>query len=238
VAAAKRAGKFHKYPEKSKVMNFRITPGTRGLLEEAAEASGRTISSECEHQLQRALSDMGTGPSHVLMAVIGRTIDDLVRMRERGAKQKSARWWDDPHTFDLAARAVAAAFDMLRPKGEVPDTGRRGEFAIEATLREIQLADLSIPFDQMKPHQRWLALLKRDLGPIADRPAIWGITAESARELDELSRTFRDELRALSQKAERAPDAMSSEERHRLKELWTEVTKIRERQNKSVGNSG
>jgi hypothetical protein len=227
---ARRAGKFHKYPEKSAVMNFRITPGTRLLLEQAAEASGRTISSECEHQLQRALSDMGTGPSHVLMAIIGRAIDDLVRMRGRGAKQqKDLRWWDDPHTFDLAARAVTAAFDMFRPKGEVPDTGRQGEFVIEATLREIQVADLSIPFDQMKPHQRWLALLKRDLGPIADRPAIWGITAESARELDELSRPFRDELIALSQKAERTPDAMSPEERRRLKDLWNEVTKIRER---------
>jgi len=226
----RRAGKFRRYPEKSAVMNFRITPGTRRALEEAAGASGRTISSECEHQLQRALSDMGTGPSHALMTVIGRAIDDLVRMRGRGAKQKGLRWWDDPHTFDLASRAVAAAFDMFRPKGEVPDTGRQGEFVIEATLREIQLADLSIPFDQLKPHQRWLAQLKRDLGPLADRPAVWGITAESARELDELSRPFRDELRALSQKAERTPDAMSPEERRQLKELWGEVTKIRERQ--------
>jgi hypothetical protein len=226
--AAKRVGKFRKYPEKSAVMNFRITPSTRQLLEQAAEASGRTISSECEHQLQRALSDIGTGPSHALMTVIGRTIDDLVRMRERGAKHKASRWWDDPYTFDLAAHAVAAAFEMFRPKGTPSKSdGRQGEFAIEATLREIQLADLSVPFDQMTPHQRWLVLLKRDLGPLADRPAVWGESAEQARQMYRQSRELLRELIPLSRKETRTPEDMTPGETERLRELTERLRDLR-----------
>jgi hypothetical protein len=225
----RRAGKFRKYPEKSAVMNFRITPSTRQLLERAAEASGRTISSECEHQLQRALSDIGAGPSHALMAVIGRTIDDLVRMRERGAKLKASRWWDDPYTFDLAARAVTAAFEMFRPKGKPSESdGRQGEFAIEATLREIQLVDLSIPFDQLTPHQRWLALLKRDLGPLADRPTVWWAESAPHARVRERAREALRELIPLSQKAERAPDAMTPKETEKLRELRAAIVKISE----------
>ena len=105
-------------------------------------------------------------------------------MRERGSPLASrARWWDDPYTFDMAARAVITAFDLFRPKEPPPqNNGRHGEFAIEATIREIQLADLTKPFDEMTPHQRWLALLKRDLGALADRPNIWGTSAQRAGE--------------------------------------------------------
>jgi hypothetical protein len=210
-----RKGKFRKYPEKSAVMNFRITPGTRQLLEQAAVASGRTISSECEHQLQRALSDMSAGPSHAIMTIIGRAIDDLVVMRKRGERLKG-QWWNDPYTFDAAARAVVAAFEIFRPKGEAPDTGRQGEFTVEAILREIQLIDLSVPFDQMTPHQRWLALLKRDLGTLAERSVIWGENAEQARERRKHGLEILRELIPLSRKP---PGDLTPEEAQRLQDL-------------------
>ena len=54
---------------------FQNPPHTRRLLEQAARASGRTLSQETEHQLRRALVDMGTGPTHALMSLIARSID-------------------------------------------------------------------------------------------------------------------------------------------------------------------
>ncbi len=227
---AKGKQRARRYPQKSAVMNFRITPGTRRLLEQAAAASGRTLSAECEHQLQRALSDLGQGPSHALMALIARTIDGLVRMRERGSPSAShaRRWWDDPYTFDMAARAVITAFDLFRPKEQPPqNSGRHGEFAIEATIREIQLIDLTKPFDQMTPHQRWLALLKRDLGALADRPIIWGEDAQRAREVYERANPILRELIPLSKKAAVTPNNLTAEEEQRLQQLRQQLDEIR-----------
>ena len=41
------------YAEKSAVMNFRIRPDTKRLLQQAAHMSGRTLSQETEHQIRK-----------------------------------------------------------------------------------------------------------------------------------------------------------------------------------------
>ena len=227
--AKRRPGR---YPEKSAIMNFRITPATKRLLKQAAEASGRTMSAECEFQLQRALSLMGTGRTFALMMMIGGTIDRLVRMR---ADDADARWWNDPFLFDQAAKAVNSIFGMLRPKGELPqgedifEAGgpRKGEFAIEATMREVQLVDPTIPFADQTPHQRWLILLKRELGPLADTAVIWGTTAEQARKEHKLFRKLAPELMRLSRKQSKGAP-LKPKEKRRLADLWSEVAAIRE----------
>jgi hypothetical protein len=125
---------------------------------------------------------------------------------------------------------VLTALDLFKPQaaiGDEPD-GRQAEFEIEAILREIQLFDETKPFMKQKAYERWLGLMKKDLGPLADRPAVWGVPADRARDEQERFRPLREELIVLSRKALRAPDAMSSEERRRLDELWNEVAKIRE----------
>jgi hypothetical protein len=226
MAKTKRAGKFRKYPEKSAVINFRITPGTRRLLERAAEASGRTVSSECEYQLQRALSVMGTSPTYAVMATIGRAINDLAEARDLLTRAKlRGPWWLDPHTFALAEKAVLAAFRMLRPPGaqDQVDDGRQGEFAIETVLREIQTVDPAMPFSQMTEHQRWLLLLKQDLGLLANRAAVWGESAEQVRERHKRVLPILRELIPLSL---RPPGDLTPEETGRLHELRAAIVKM------------
>jgi hypothetical protein len=232
MAKKKRGRPPHgEYPEKSDVMNFRIRPDTKRLLVQAARASGRTLSGECEHQLRRAVAEMGTGRTHAVMTTIGRAIDGLVELK-KGAP--GIDWWSDPDLYVQARQVVLTALDLFRPPeaatGEDrPENAREAEFEIEATLREIQLFDETKPFVKQKPYERWLGMMKKDLGPLADRPVVWGVSAARVREDQERFRPFRDELVALSRKAERMPDAMSPDERDRLKELWNEVAKIRER---------
>jgi hypothetical protein len=212
---------------KSTVINFRATPGTHQLLKRAAEASGRTLSSECEHQLQRALSVMGTGPTYALMTIIGRAITDLAEAKDlmTGARLRKGPWWLDPHTFALAEKAVVAAFRLLQPPGaqDQVDDGRQGEFAIETLLREIQTVDLAIPFDQMTAHQRWLALLKQDLGLLINRAAVWGESAERAQERRKRASPILRELISLSI---RPSDDLTPEETERLRELRAEVVRM------------
>jgi hypothetical protein len=228
--AKKRRGRPPRgeYPEKSEVMNFRIRPDTKRLLAQAARASGRTVSAEAEHQLRRGLAEMGTGHTHAVMTTIGRAIDGLVKLK--GAR--GGDWWSDPDLYGHARRVVLTALDLFKPPGgstdAIPDDTRSAEFEIEATLHEIQLFDETKPFVKQTPHERWLGMMKKDLGPLADRPVVWNIPAVRGREDQERFRPLRDELIVLSRKDARAPDAMSPAERHRLDELWKEVAKIRE----------
>jgi hypothetical protein len=240
--AKTKAKRAPRYPEKSSVVNFRCTPTTRRLLQQAAKASGKTLSYEIERHLERALSQRST-PTCALMDIIGTQIDALVRLRVEGLGDvepkwkvdKSARWWDDPYLYGQAFALVTHAFEMFRPKGEPPqgidesiDAGgrRQGKFSIETTLREIQLVDASKPFAEQTPHERWLTLLKGDLGSLADRPVIWGSTAEQERELRALTEPLLAELIPLSQKEGQTPESMTPEETQRLAELRAEVAKI------------
>jgi hypothetical protein len=208
VARAKR------YATKTVVINFRIQPATKIALQKAAAASGRTVSAEAEHQLHRALSDMGTGRTYAVMAMIAKAIDGFLNL-----KSTRAKWWDDPYLFDQAARLAVASFEMLRPHGEPSPEGEplgehSARFAIQSTVREIQTADPSISFEKQTPYQRWLTIMKQDLGPLADRPSVFGLTADEARELRALAKPILDEYIPLSRKESKTP-----EETQRLAEL-------------------
>jgi hypothetical protein len=186
------ASRARKYATKTTVINFRIQPSTKAALQEAARRSGRTVSAECEHQLRRALSDMGTGPTYALMALIGRAIDGVV-----GLKSSTVKWWNDPRQFDEAVRLAMAAFELLRPPpragAEPPDSveplsERSIQFAAEASVREVQTVNAAVPFEQQTLDQRWLALLRQDLGPLVDRVNIWSTSAQEARRHSHLSK--------------------------------------------------
>jgi TraY domain len=216
-----------KYAEKSEVINFRITPGTKRLLNDAAKRSGRSLSSECEVQLQRALDHMGDSQTYAVMMVIGKTIGSLERIRNPNAsKRGKERWWNDAFLFDQARQVVLAAFGFFQPPvADFPkdENARKGKFWLEATLREIQLADPSIPIKKQTPHQRWLNLLKRDLGSLVDRPAVWGLDADSAREQRERATPILEELIPLSRKNAQTPKAMSAAEKKKLGELFAKL---------------
>jgi hypothetical protein len=215
------ASRAKRYSDKSIVINFRIQPSTKAALQRAAAASGRTLSAECEHQLHRALaSDLGAGPTHALMSMIGRTIDGFLSLRSTRTK-----WWNDPYLFDQAARLAATAFELLRPQGQSspesaePFGERSARFAIEATLREIQTVDTTIPFGKQTPYQRWLALMRQDLGPLVDRASVWVLSAEKARELRGKAAPILEEYIPLSRKDAKTPRNMTDAETQRLAEL-------------------
>ncbi|MCC6780924.1 MAG: hypothetical protein IT537_30495 [Hyphomicrobiales bacterium] len=207
-------------------MSFRITPATLQLLTSAAGKSGRTVSQETEHQLRRALVEMGDGPTYALMRVIGRAIDSLVDL-----KNPDARWTDDPYLFGQATKAIGGALEVMRPAGapgEIDDAldrgGRhQGRLVMLELLREIQLADDPSPRTQ---HQRALAVLRSDLGALADRPRLYGRTSEQTRQEHQLAA----QLVPLMRKAERQPDKMQPEDWQRLRSVAGKLADVCERQ--------
>jgi hypothetical protein len=232
VAKRKRGRPPHgEYPEKSQVMNFRIRPDTKRLLAQAARVSGRTVSAEAEHQLRRGLAEMGTGRTHAVMTTIGRAIDTLVTLKTSDRHGRDDQWWSDPRLFEAARRVVLEALELFRPlaadKAEANDSDvRQAAFEIEALLHEIQTVDENKPYVKQTPHERWLVLMKKDLGQLADRPAIWGMPAEQARELRDATVTLRRELAALLRKANEAAADFTPDERARLEELKSSLLEI------------
>ena len=200
---AKRAPK---YPEKSSVINFRITPETKRLLEQAARAHGRTLSSECELQLQRSLSSPENSQTHAIMTLIGLAIDAVTNIQTldklaAGRKHKPVQWWNDPYLYVQVEQMVIAALGVLRPRGPLPNIDpRQRDFVLNALVREIQVADPSVPFEKQTPHQRRINRLKQDLGLLADRAAPFGVDADAAREEVASMKPFREELIALTKK--------------------------------------
>jgi hypothetical protein len=210
------------YPEKTAVMNFRIRPDTKRLLQAAAEASGRTLSQETEHQLRRALVDMGTGPTFALMRVIGTAIDAL--LRQKRAKQT---WTDDPYLFDRVTSAINGAMELFRPPGASQSEEDRllskfeGQAAVLELLRLIQTLDTSGPIDAHSPQRRALRGMKYDLGSLVERPKLRSphdLTADALQEYRE-SQAERD----LLNKAGKTPEEITPEEALRLWRMAGEI---------------
>ena len=135
------ATRAKRYATKTVVINFQIRPPTKAALQKAAAASGRTVSAEAEHQLQRALSDLGGAPASktaAVMMMIAKAIDGFVGFgspyAERQTVQTATRGLDDPYSFDQAARLVVDALEMLRPPGRTVAGGR----AVSRALGEVR----------------------------------------------------------------------------------------------------
>jgi hypothetical protein len=187
--------------QKSEVINFRIRPSTKALLKRAAEEHGRTVSAECEYQLQRALVEMGTGPTHALLAVVGSAVDRLIRRKTAPPD----RWARDPRQFDSVVEAITSALRLFRPEGpEAPrpdcrtELGKsQGRAAVFELLVEIAAADPFAPFGRQSPEQRRLGVLKQDLGELIGRPALErliGLTAKAANNPDDAEENDAREL--------------------------------------------
>ena len=228
--ARRRGGRPPKgeYAGKSAVMNFRVRPDTKQLLEAAAHASERTLSQETEHQLRRALFHTGVSPIHALMATIASVIDGL-----RNLENPKARWFSDPYLFAQGREAMTTAYEMFCPEGAPPQTieenlelgGRmQGRLAILERLRDIQIADPSVPLSKRSQHERILVMEKTDLGALAERPRVYGMTADQTREEHKLG----VRLGELMRKA-RKPEAMTPSERKRLDELADQIAELQKR---------
>jgi hypothetical protein len=203
------------YPGKTAVMNFRIRPDTKRLLEAAARASGRTLSQETEHQLRRALVDMGVGPTFALMKVIGSAIDAIISTRySRG----NPNWIDDPYLFDQVAKAITGAFEIFRPAGVITRPAdvlhgsaiaakAEGQAAALQLLALIRSADVLTPISRQSAQTRALTVMKQDLGALLDRPV--------SRTRDEIVSNALGEFksqRGVIDKARTDPDAITPDE--------------------------
>jgi hypothetical protein len=219
------------YRGKSAVMSFRIRPDTKELLKKTAAASGRSLSQELEHQAHRALFEMRPGPTHALFTLIASTIDSLVNL-----KDPRARWTDDPYLFDQAVKATNALLEMYRPAGAPPSQSEEllefggSNIGVAAALTRLLEVQQSDPSDATRPsrRQREIAILRADLGPLADRPLIFARTAEESRELHRTGSEFAD----LHRKFVRGPDTLTDDELRRYRELWRRVEQINEQANK------
>lgn len=215
------------YADKSTVINFRIRPDTKRLLQDAAHTSGRTLSQEAEHQLRRALIEMEAGPTYAFLQTIGQAIDKLVNF-----KDPKANWLHDPYLYRQARGAITAALDLFQPANSPPDVAteqldlggtHQGRMATMDLVRKIQLADSSTPLAKQTSEQRLLVSRKVDLGALADRPQVYGRTAEQARQEHEIG----SEFGPLMRKAERDPDQMTNKDWRQLRRLAEALADLR-----------
>jgi hypothetical protein len=215
------------YPEKSAVINFRIRPDTKQALQDAARASGRTLSQECEHQLRRGLIEMGAGPTHAILRIIGRAIDKLVNL-----KAPNAKWMDDAYLYQQAENALIATLRLFRPEGAPPkeslDFGgtQQGALLAREEFRDVQLADSSIPFAKQSTRQRVLHTEKADLGALADRPQIYGRTAEQTRQEETLGRRFAELMRKAQRDRKHKTHEMTEKEYEELTQLTDQLAEF------------
>ena len=207
------------------MITFRTTEEVKKLLEKSAEARGLTLSQECEAHIQRSLVQWGSGPTHALMSIIGRVIDNATRVIN------APKWWTDPYSFELAAHAVSATFATFRPRGEIPNDVdmRPVDFGRQALLREIQLENASKPFERQTVYERWKSQVKQDIGSLADLAITFGESAAQVRDRWALARPLFDEVMELSKrdfaskKEEDPGPPLTEPEKARLKELWRMV---------------
>jgi hypothetical protein len=211
------------YADKSEVVHFRIRADTKALLEKAARTNGRTMSQECEYRLLRGLEDFGDEPTTALMKIWATAI-----RASRNLQDAKARWWSDPYLYEQAAKSFAVLFQSLRPPGALPPTveeildlggSRQGEISIGFILREIQLVDPAKPLARQTKHERWLNMLRKDLGPLADRPQVWGRSADDARAEQALRQSLEPEWNeyiALSRKQGIADPDLPDQEREQI----------------------
>ena len=199
-------------PHKSAVMNFRIRPDTKALLKRTAQDHGRTVSAECEYQLQRALVEMGTGPTHALLAMVGSAVDRLIRRTTAHPN----RWTRDPFQFDAVVEAITAALRLFRPEGPVAQgldartefDRSQGRAALFELLAEVAAVDPLAPVGRQSTEQRRLGIMKQDLGELIGQPAL-------------------EQLIQLTAKAGKNPDEVEEKDARELWKLMGTVVKMR-----------
>ena len=107
------AGEFS---SKGATLSARITVGTRRRLEQAAKASGRSLSQEVEVQLGYSPHE-GQSTNRNLLWLIGKVIERTVQFTGQD-------WVRDAYTFHLMVEAVRVLLAKFRPEGTVamPET--------------------------------------------------------------------------------------------------------------------
>jgi hypothetical protein len=160
------------YADKSAVLSTRISAELRASLENAAKASGLTLSREIEHRLRQtfqagegAAQMFGSAQNYRLAQLIG------VAMTLR-ARDREVDWLSNPRVFLEVLRTVHHLLWQVRP----PGTDEQFSFKEEETAEEIAEAvwamihasDATLPLG-VSPKQHRANLIKSDLGHLVDR---------------------------------------------------------------------
>src|SRR3974390_40252 len=93
-------------------LHFRVRPDTMKALKEAQAISGRTLSGECEAQLNRALVE-----TNVALWPLMQLLSDILGKIPEFSK--ATRWADNYVLFDRAFNAITTMLEMLRPPGPI-----------------------------------------------------------------------------------------------------------------------
>jgi hypothetical protein len=168
-------------PGKSEILNIRVKPLTKRALVDAAKKRGRTLSAECEFQLQRALFEMG-GPTRSVINAVASAIDELIRRRT----STPGRWVEDSNLFDVVLRALVAALEMFRPEASTTQVlperpaldAAQGRAVLLELLAEIAALPPDAPLEKLSSRQRALSLMKEDLGDLLTRPPFQSLFKE------------------------------------------------------------
>jgi hypothetical protein len=129
-------------------LSARITAGTRKRLEEAAQASGQSISKELENRLVRSFENdkvfelFGGRPSYARLRLLAEAIKGVEELTGQ-------RWHRDRFTHDLVIEMIRLMLEALAPtgKGDPPasfPTFIKGSPLLQAAFRETALRSLKI----------------------------------------------------------------------------------------------
>jgi hypothetical protein len=200
-------------------------------ITEAASDQGWTVSAEAAQRLEDSLALSDT-PTAALMQTVAYAIDAM----SHGGKT----WLTDPYLHEEARNVVAAAFDLVRPKGYPPepeakrspeDARPRGRIGYLLLWNEIRThvpgrlpplrtvgskagtrAKKSV--DRLR-YERRLVAFREGLGKLMDRVVLWGMTGRQARHIGQaLSVPELHEFADLSRK--RITDGLTDEEHARF----------------------
>lgn len=114
------------YPNRTKVFSTRITEAGRTAIEDAARASGRSISQEIEHRLRRSFDEdtslvdrLGGRKLYTILRMVSSTMEIAGRHALfLKTREIDTDWLNDPYAYDQVVRAVADVLERLRPPGD------------------------------------------------------------------------------------------------------------------------
>lgn len=208
----KPAGEFE---DKSAVFSTRIRADTRAWLEQTGKASGRSLSQQIEFLLRRARDEdgkieqaFGSRRNYALMRLIASTAETIATTKGR----QKLDWLDDPYRFTQVQQAINAVLDAIRPPGKIEAHGPKlqGKIAASEALREIQIADGSLP-PSASVRRHVAGKIKADLGSVVERARIYGRTPDENWEEAEAASQFVPLYRALVATLERGEEPTMDE---------------------------
>jgi hypothetical protein len=164
-------GEYGRNIPRTAVLSTRLQKDTRALLEDAARASGRSLSQELEHRLRQAFRDddwdiklYGTKENAAVVNLIGATIQSA---SARDSAKRKHDWLKEQWLFDDVMAAIRHVLLWFRPGG---DSGLReitlgsGTSRADQLINEIRSADTSLPITKGSARQHTMARLREKLG--------------------------------------------------------------------------